>query len=428
MRAALWLIVLFAAAAALALFAGGNEGTVTIFWPPWRGDMSVNLALIVLALAFALLYTALRAIRALLELPRQARRWRAQQRERATHALLLDAITQHAAGRFLRARKAAESALAREQALAESGEAPPHATTLRVLAHMAVAESAHALQDRATRDQHLEQALDAAGPGGGAAQPWREGALLRAARWALNDNDPALALARLDELPTGAHRRTAALRIKLKAARQAGRIAEAMDTARLLAKHRAFSPDAARGLARALAAELIEGAHDQQQLQQVWDSLDAPERGTPGLALRAAERMIALGGQHVALRQWLRPVWEQMLERPESFDEADRVRLTRVLQAGIQAAGGDGGDDQWLARIEAASQANPRSAPLQYLAGMACLQRGLWGRAQLLLTQAVRALPDDTLRRHAWRVLAELAEQRGDQTAALQAWKQAAAD
>lgn len=420
MRAALWLVGLFAVAVALALFAGDNQGTVTLFWPPHRIDMSVNLALLLLVLIFGLLYVALRGFGALAELPRQARRWRAQQRERATHALLIDAMAQNTAGRYLRARKAAEAALAREQALAESGESPPHANGLRVLSHMTVAESAHALQDHATRDQQFELALAAASAG--AAPELREGALLRAARWALHDRDPAAALARLQELPTGAHRRTAALRIKLKAARQAGRLPEAMETARLLAKHRAFSPEAARSLVRGLAVDLIQDAHDPQQLQQVWAALDASERGMPELALRAAQRMLALGGDHAAVRQWLRPVWEQMLALPDAFDTVDRVRLARVLEAGMAASD----DHEWLARIEAAQQANPRNATLQYLAGMACLHRGLWGRAQLLLTQAARTLPDELLRRHAWRALAELAEQRGDEAAAAQAWKQAA--
>ncbi len=58
---------------------------------------------------------------------------------------------------------------------------------------------------------------------------------------------------------------------------------------------------------------------------------------------------------------------------------------------------------------------------------MACLRRGLWGRAQLLLGQAARALEDDGLRRNAWRALAGLAEQRGDEAAAGEAWRRAAA-
>ena len=37
---------LFAGAVALALFTGDNDGTVTVFWPPHRVDLSVNLVLL----------------------------------------------------------------------------------------------------------------------------------------------------------------------------------------------------------------------------------------------------------------------------------------------------------------------------------------------------------------------------------------------
>ena len=68
----------------------------------------------------------------------------------------------------------------------------------------------HALRDEAMRDQHLEHALDVAGRAG-AAPELREGVLLRAARWSLDQRDAGAALARLNELPAGATRRTAAL-------------------------------------------------------------------------------------------------------------------------------------------------------------------------------------------------------------------------
>ena len=176
---------------------------------------------------------------------------------------------------------------------------------------------------------------------------------------------------------------------------------------------------------RSLAAELIGQAHDPGQLHGVWDSLDPAERAMPELALRAAQRMAALGGDPAVVREWLRPAWDQMLALPEAVSEAQRVRLVRVLEAGMVATG-EPSDQQWLARIEAAAQANPREPTLQYLAGMTCLHRGLWGRAQLQLGQAARQLQDEPLRRHAWRALAELAEQRGDAPAAADAWKRAA--
>ena len=62
------------------------------------------------------------------------------------------------------------------------------------------------------------------------------------------------------------------------------------------------------------------------------------------------------------------------------------------------------------------------------VAGMACMKRQLWGKAQQLVGQAVTGLKDTRLQRNAWRALAMLAESRGDDPSAAQAWKRAAAD
>ena len=160
MRAALWFLALFGAAVALALFAGNNQGTVTVFWPPYRVDLSLNLVVVLLLGGFTLLYAALRGLSALLQLPLQARRWRLQQKERAMHGALLEALSQMLAGRFLRARKAAESAIEQEKALEDARHGLPHGRQLRTLAHLVAAESSHALQDRSTRESHLQLALD----------------------------------------------------------------------------------------------------------------------------------------------------------------------------------------------------------------------------------------------------------------------------
>ncbi|KAF1049854.1 heme biosynthesis protein HemY [Xylophilus sp.] len=427
MRAALWLLALFGIAVAVALFAGNNQGTVTLFWPPWRLDLSLNLVILLLAGGFVVLHGALRALAALLDLPHQARRWRVQQKERATHTALLDAISHLLAGRFLRARRAAQSALAQEAAARASadsgGRALPHAGQLRALAHLVAAESSQALQDRATRDIHLAQALEK--PEGttptAQEQEVREGVQLRAARWSLEDRNAPLALERLAALPQGAARRTLALRLRLKAARVAHQTREALETARLLAKHRAFSPSAAQSIVRGLATEAINGAHDTAQLLAVWQSFEPAERAMPELAIHAAQRLRALGGDAAQVRNWLLPVWERLVSPVDGLDEALEKKLIRALEDGLDSI-----DPAWLARIEAAQQGNPRSAQLQYLAGMACMERQLWGKAQQLLTQATQQLQDGELRSRAWRRLAELAEQRGDDEAVRTAWKQAA--
>lgn len=416
MRAALWLLALFSVAAAIALFAGNNQGTVTVFWPPYRIDLSLNLVLLLGVAAFVLLYAALRGVSALFNLPREALRWRNQQKERALHLMLVDSIAHLTAGRFVRARKSAEAMLSQEQSLRESGVRLPHGQPLRSLAHLLVAESAQSLQDRPARDEHLKLSLERATPRN--AQAVREGALMRAARWALDERDAAAADAWLTQLPQGAARRTLALRMKLKAARLSGQTQQALETTRLLAKHRAFSPQAAQSLLRGLASDLLNAAHDMPQLQRAWYSLEASERQMPELAVHAALRVAALGGDVMLAREWLLPVWEQQ----ERLGADLKVRLVQAFEAtGLESI-----DGPWLARFETAQRANPRDANLQYLAGMACLHRHLWGKAQQLLTQAAQGLTDTGLRRQAWRALAALADDRGDNAAATHAWQQAA--
>ncbi|AMM25513.1 heme biosynthesis HemY N-terminal domain-containing protein [Variovorax sp. PAMC 28711] len=422
MRIALWLLALFGIAAAVALFAGNNQGTITVFWPPWRVDLSLNLVLLLLTGAFVLLHLALRGLSALFSLPRQARQWRMQQKERVLHASLLDALAQLLAGRFSRARKAAQTALVQERTLAALDAQLPQAQQVRVLAHLLAAESAQALQDHPARDAHLQQALNESAGGTGVPTPeTREGVQLRAARWALEDRDAPAALARLTELPQGAQRRTLALRLHLQAARQDKRTLEALETARMLAKHGAFSEAGAQGIVRGLATDLLSGAHDPTQLRGAWAQLEVGEREMPEVAIHAAQRMVALQGDAGVARNWLLPVWNRMVAQPDSVGDSLRVKLTRALEAGLDSV-----DAEWLARIELAQRNNPRDANLQYLAGMACMKRQLWGKAQQLLTQAGSGLQDVGLCRRAWQALAVLAEGRNDPDQAAVAWKRAA--
>ena len=87
---------------------------------------------------------------------------------------------------------------------------------LRALAHVMAAQSAHALQDSAARDDHLKQALEHQNQR--ASLDTKEGAQFLAASWALDDRDASAAQRWLAQLPSGAARRTLALRLKLKAA------------------------------------------------------------------------------------------------------------------------------------------------------------------------------------------------------------------
>ena len=138
----------------------------------------------------------------------------------------------------------------------------------------------------------------------------------------------------------------------------------------------------------------------------------------PEVAVHAAGRLMSLGGDALQARQWLDQVWDAMVEPEAVVPEELQVRLVTTLERGLDSI-----DSDWLARIEAALLGRPRDPNFQYLAGMACLYRQLWGKAQQLLGQAVLNLQDAGLQRLAWRALAQLAEQRGDAAAAQQAWR-----
>jgi HemY protein len=423
MRVALWFLGLFGVAVALALFASGNAGTITVFWPPHRVDLSLNMVVLLLGLLFALIHVALKALSALFALPGQARSWRVRHQERAMHAALLDALSHFVSGRFLRARKAALSVLAREAAVSESGEIWADASRLRVLANLLAAESSQALQDRTAREQHFQEALahcagsDASGP--------RDGLLLRAMRWSLEDRDATAALEWLEKLPSGVARRTLALRLRLKVARLAGRTDLALDTARLLIKHRAFSEVAAHSLLRSLAQEWIQSAHDAAQLRAVWHGLEPAEQCLPEVACAAAGRWLRLGGSATVAFEWLLPVWQRMDSAANGLLQDQKIMLVRVMENGFSATE-DAIDTQWLSRIEHMQLAHPGDAVLQYLAGVACLHLQLWGKARQLIRLALPRLQDTGLQTRAWQALAELAQAEGDEAQAAAAWRSAA--
>lgn len=425
MRSVFWLLGLAALAVALAMLVGHNHATVTLFWAPYRFDASFNLVLFCLIAGFVLIHLALRAISVLRELPSQARRWRSHQVERAAVGAVLDALSYQLSGRFVRAQTAGLAALDSLSSMPSAQWA--RRRQLQLLAHLLVAESAHALQNRHKRDEHFQAAMQPRLTQ--AAPEASEGALLRAVRWAVEDRDVGLARSRMEELPQGAARRIQALRLKLRIARLGSATAEALETARLLAKHRAFSPEASGSLLRGLALDALREAHDLSQLQSVWDRLDAVERAMPDIALAAASRANQLVKQSPdagepdqaaaasLVRGWLEPVWAVL----KSLDDRQQRQLVLALEPGLS-----GLDAAGLARLEQAQRESPGNPYLQYLAGQACMRRQLWGKAAQLLGQASHSLTEPALLRRTWSAVAQLAEERGDEAAALGAWKMAA--
>jgi HemY protein len=407
MRGVIWLLLLAVVAVVAASLLGPNDGLVSVYWGGWRTDLSLNLAVLLLVGLGAALLLGVQAINSLVSLPRRAGQWRALRRERAAEAALREAQAEYFAGRYGRAQKAAQRALV----LQTDAEVLAGDARFRLLARLLAAGSLHRLQDRRRRDAMVERAL-AERPGtaatGGVAGD--DATRLLAAEWALDDRDAGRALEMLDALPPGAARRTQALRLRLQAARLARQPVEALRTARLLANHQAFSPLVGQTLLRSLAGEVLETAHDLQQLRRLWNQLDAGDRRDAQVAARGAQRAALLGGADDA-RQWLRPFWDRLAEL--SREDRDSVALALA-----DARSGIGND--WLPRLELAAQSYGHEPAVVAAVGLALAERRLWGKARTLLEQAAAsAALAPGLRRRAWRVLAEMARGEGDEARAL---------
>ncbi|MDP4622393.1 MAG: heme biosynthesis protein HemY [Hydrogenophaga sp.] len=421
-RSIFWLFALAAAAVAMALLVGRNHAMVTVFWAPYRLDLSFNLLLFLTIAVFVLLHLALRGLATLRALPEKASRWRAVQIERSIANDLLDALAQLTAGRFVRAQASAQRAAGALQA--NPGLVLPQRGQQTVLAYGLWAEAAHALQDRSQRDFYLKLALDERWSS--SAPEAQDGVVLQAIQWALEDTDAVAARAWWRQLPSRANRRIQALRLKLRLSRMDGNREEALETARLLSKHRAFSATATASLVKALVLDSLRQTNDLDGLKRVWARLSDADRTHPDVALAVATQAATWLSSGPDTQQqslahqvaaWLLPVWGRWAQ----LDDVQRQRLVLVLEQAMPHLGAE-----WLARVEQTQQQWPQHATLHYLAGQACMQRRLWGKAHQLLSQASQSLKDPAMLRRAWCSLAQLAQERGDEAAEEAAWKTAA--
>ena len=414
MRGIVWLVLLFVVAVVAATTLGRNDGVVSIYFGAWRTDLSLNLFVLLVLAACAVLMAAARSINSLISLPQRAREWRQLRRERAAHAGMREALAEFFAARYSRAHRAALRALV----LQDETDALRADAEFRALAHLLAAASLHRMQDRGRRDETMRQ-LGRLTRKGATARPVDEGALLLAAEWAIDDRDAPRAIELLGELPAGVARRTQALRLRLLAQRLTQQPLPALQTARLLAKHQAFSPSAALSLLRTLAGEALDGARDADALRRVWQQLDAADRRDATLAARAALRAVAFGANEDA-RAWLRPFWDGI----DKLEVDERERIALALLEAVP-----GMPSEWLPRLESAAQALPNDPAVAAAVGTAMIERQLWGKARRPLEQAAAAAGGlgAPARRRAWRSLAQLAQQEGDTVRAQQCERAAAA-
>ena len=144
MRGLLWLLTLFALAVGIALAVHFNDGYLLLVLPPYRAEISLNLAIMLVVGGWAMLYALWRAAALTLALPRRVREYRERRRREQAAESLNDAVRLIFAGRY-------------EQALKQAGEAYADSQS-PALAALLAARSAQRLGESEQQQVWLDRA------------------------------------------------------------------------------------------------------------------------------------------------------------------------------------------------------------------------------------------------------------------------------
>ncbi|WP_028226124.1 heme biosynthesis protein HemY [Paraburkholderia ferrariae] len=390
-RGLLWLAILFVIAVALATVGRFDAGQVVFVYPPYRVDVSLNLFIVGVVVAFLLLYAILRFVRNVVTMPRRVAAYRARMRTEKANAALRDAVGNLYAGRFSRAEKAARDSLAEEKNQGAAG--------------LIAASAAHRLHEYARRDEWLGQVED---------PELQEARLMATADMRADGRDADGALAALTEMRTQGGRRIHAQQIALRAQQQLKNWSEVLKLVKTLEKREALHPAVAVRL-RQLAAEnlLRDRRHNADALLELWHALSPVERHSPRLADCAAELLIALDRQNDA-----RKIVEEALA--QNWD-------ARLLRRYPDTSGSDA--LPLIQKAEAWRKDRPEDGDLLFALGRLCLKQQLWGKAQSFLEAALKsadATRNEPLKIRSHRALARLHEQLGDSGKAANHYRESA--
>lgn len=371
MRALFWLLGLFALAVGVTLAARYNDAYALLVWHPWRIQISMNLLVLLLVVAFLVIYRIARIFVRAGELPHEVTEWRRQRRRDQAQSALYDAERFYREGRFGQAFRAASQAY--------TGLAKPG------VAALLAARSAHAMRDGERRDAWLAHAA-------AHDREIRMARLMTEAEMACSDRRFDVAAASLEGLKAHGHRHLAVTRLAMQVEQGRGRWNEVARLARTLKKHSALSSEqAAPLLRRALLEQLRDAEGDLPALTRVWESIPDAERHEPGFLIRAVPHLIGAGDDKIAvaaIAQSLKQEWE-----PELASLYGRCQSSDLREQLTVAEG-------WL-------KLHPDDAQLLMALGRLCLRAQLWGKAQSYFEASLSLQPTRAVHLE----LARLAEQ-----------------
>jgi|KBSMisStandDraft_5_1062788.scaffolds.fasta_scaffold10401_7 HemY protein len=354
MRAILWILGLFALAVGLVIIARYNNGYVLVILPPWRAEVSLNLAMVLALGLFVALYAVVRAVVITATMPARVHVFQKRRSEARARATFNEALINFFEGRFGRAEKAAAAAL-------KAGESP-------ALSAILAARAAHGMRAFATRDKYLARST-------GADSEEDAMKLMAQAEMLLDERRYYDALDVLKKLP---EKHTAALRLELRAQQMALNWERVLALIPQLEKRRVFERPVVAQLRRQAVMESIKRkAVDDRSLREYWDRLTAEDKYEPRVAATAAQSFIALGAC-----QYAHGIVEEGLER--QWDSALLALYSECLGSDVR---------QQLERAETWLHKHPRDAVLLLTLGRLCAHQGLWGKARSYLEASLSIDP-----------------------------------
>jgi len=363
MRFLLWTIALIAIAVGLVMAAiRTSAGYLQVVWPPYRVELSLVLAVAVLALAFALAYLSVRLIASMVAMPSQVREYREARRLRKAQEAMGEAVREYFSGRFARAETAAKRAM-------EFGEQPG-------VASMLAARAAHELRASDRRDAYLAQGA-AYLPDGDIMKAVTEADLL------LKDRRAAEALAVLQSQP---QKHTAGLRLELRALQLMKDWEKSLAVIDQLERRKVFDGEQAARLRRhALAENLRRCAADRAALDEVWRKVPEDCRRDTAVARAAAEGYLALNESAAVARA------AEIIER--SLDLSWDSDLAALYGRCAEGAGAAANRVPMIERAERWLAVHPHDAALLLTLGQLCARQGLWGKAQNYMDASIAIEP-----------------------------------
>ena len=377
MKGVLWLLALFAVAVAVTLATRYNSGYVLVVAQPYRIELSLNLLVVLLVVAFFISYFVVRLAVITLRLPTEVSEFRLRRRREKARRVMLDGLKAFFEGRYAKAEKASAAAL-------ELQETP----VVSAINAMVAARSAHELRKYSQRDEFIAIAENNA----------PEEIVLRfmtQAELLLDERRPEEALKILQSLrATGARQHTAALRLELKAQQRLRNWDAVLDLLGQLDQRNAFDKALIRQLrCNAHVENLKSRVLNPQALKEYWQTISSVDKKDSKLAAAAAHACTAIGDcvtAHQIIEQSLDRQWDS--ELAELYAECLGNDAIRQIE-----------------RAEAWLKSHPNDACLLLALGKLCVHCELWGKAQNYLEASLSVEPSHPTH----LVLAQLNEKIG---------------